>query len=83
MNAFVFSDVKEITFFKEGNEIKARIRFERNLNAAGKPSVVLNIGVPENFPYGRYAVEDVALKLALKTWIEDTVLPEANSYFGL
>lgn len=79
MKKLTFDDVKEIRFYKTGDEIETRLLFERNLNTPDSQPIILSF----RFPYGRTNMDDAKLKAALKTWIEDTVLPEINADFDL
>jgi len=83
MEKFTFDDIKEVSFYKAGDEIKARVLFERNLNVPGSQPIVLSIGFPEDYPYGRENMGDPKLKTALKNWIEAVVLPAINAHYGL
>ena len=83
MEKLTFDDIKEITFYKAEDEIKARVLFERNLNAPDLPPIILNIGFPEDYPYGRESMGDSNLKIALKNWIDAVVLPTINTHYGL
>ena len=83
MNPFTFNDIKEVSFYKAGDEIKARILFERNLNAPDSPPINLSIGFPKDYPYGRASMNDSTLRTALKNWIEAVVLPAINTHYGL
>ncbi len=83
MNPFSFADIKEVTFYKVGDEIKARVLFERNLNVPDSPPILLNIGFPEGYPYGRDSMDDHNLNTALKNWLETVIIPAINTHYGL
>ena len=83
MEKFTFDDIKEVSFYKAGDEIKARVLFERNLNVPDLPPINLTIGFPDDYPYGRENMNDSKLKTALKNWLEAVVIPAINTHYGL